>query len=343
MQASAALIREKYLAKPVGKSNVAVAELYLDGNVAFCAGATSKRGIFITLTWSSSIDKKSSLLYNVPNSLKGTLSRVWQQHYEELYEPEAEGTTSLQDALDDILSSFQSNNPTLSHLRYVWMALILASVVEPTVKYYQPHNFIPEETINRVAIWLIETLAELFDYKMQFAKAAREEEINTVMDTFRLFTESKEIASFQVLSEDLDVYSSAIKALDSTQSLDALLDILDDCLEGYAIFPGSYGRRELFDWWLLDVVPASWYLVAPSSIYSINKLAHEKYITSRLIDKLEKISEAMWSVILAVYEHKNKTTMPAFRNTFDSFLNKSKADIKIRDNQFILDRIELIL
>lgn len=45
MQASAALIREKYLGKPVGKSNVAVAELHLDGNnVAFCAGATSRGG-----------------------------------------------------------------------------------------------------------------------------------------------------------------------------------------------------------------------------------------------------------------------------------------------------------
>ncbi len=44
MQASAALIREQYLGKPIGKSNVAIAELYLTGNVAFCAGATSKGG-----------------------------------------------------------------------------------------------------------------------------------------------------------------------------------------------------------------------------------------------------------------------------------------------------------
>ena len=45
LQASAALIREKYLhGKPVGKSNVAVAEVYLAENVAFCAGATSRGG-----------------------------------------------------------------------------------------------------------------------------------------------------------------------------------------------------------------------------------------------------------------------------------------------------------
>ncbi len=44
MQAKAALIREQYLGKAIGKSNVAIAELYLTGNVAFCAGATSKGG-----------------------------------------------------------------------------------------------------------------------------------------------------------------------------------------------------------------------------------------------------------------------------------------------------------
>jgi len=46
LQASAALIRDRYLrrtidpTKPIG--NVAIAELYLTGNIAFCVGATSK-------------------------------------------------------------------------------------------------------------------------------------------------------------------------------------------------------------------------------------------------------------------------------------------------------------
>lgn len=38
------MIREQYLKKPIGQSNVAIAELYLVGNIAFCAGATSKGG-----------------------------------------------------------------------------------------------------------------------------------------------------------------------------------------------------------------------------------------------------------------------------------------------------------
>ncbi|OKH45082.1 hypothetical protein NIES2101_27340 [Calothrix sp. HK-06] len=44
LRTGAALIWERYLGKPVGKSNVAIAELYLEGDVSFCAGATSKGG-----------------------------------------------------------------------------------------------------------------------------------------------------------------------------------------------------------------------------------------------------------------------------------------------------------
>jgi hypothetical protein len=55
----------------------------------------------------------------MPDSLKGAISKAWQQHYEELYEPEAESAASLQDALDEILELFQGSNQTLSHLRYV--------------------------------------------------------------------------------------------------------------------------------------------------------------------------------------------------------------------------------
>lgn len=250
----------------------------------------------MTLEWNNSKDKNLFLLYNLPDSLKGALSKAWHQQYEELYESDAEGIASLQDALDEILELFQGNNRTLSHLRYVWMALILACVVEPTVKYYQPNSLIPEETINQIAVWLVKTLKEMVNSKMPFAQVARDKEATAILDVVRLFTDNQKIVSFQVLFEALDVYSSAIKTLDYNQSLEALLDILDDCLEGYAIFPGSYGRRELFNWWLLEVVPASWYLLPPSSIYSINESAKEKSIVRRQMEKLDKISKAMWSI-----------------------------------------------
>lgn len=44
LQARAADIRRKYLKRPIGTSNVAIADVYLFNDVAFCAGATSKGG-----------------------------------------------------------------------------------------------------------------------------------------------------------------------------------------------------------------------------------------------------------------------------------------------------------
>ncbi|WP_445305788.1 deaminase domain-containing protein [Microcoleus sp. T3_D1] len=44
LKADAVLIRQQYLKKPVGKGNVALAELQVKGGVAFCAAATSRGG-----------------------------------------------------------------------------------------------------------------------------------------------------------------------------------------------------------------------------------------------------------------------------------------------------------
>jgi hypothetical protein len=44
LRAGAALIREQYLGKPIGKANVAIAELHLNQDVVFCAGGTSRAG-----------------------------------------------------------------------------------------------------------------------------------------------------------------------------------------------------------------------------------------------------------------------------------------------------------
>ncbi|MEG4442726.1 hypothetical protein QUB47_27920 [Microcoleus sp. AT9_B5] len=284
----------------------------------------------MTLEYSTLTEKRLSLLRQLPESIQGTLSRVGQQHYEELYEPEAEDAASLQDALDEILEVFQSNNQTLSHIRYVWMALILASVVEPTVQYYRPLNLIPQKTISKIELWILENLEKMLDSKRKFSNALREEEFNALVDGIKSdYTKDKEVENFQIIFEALDVYRSAIKTLDYNQSLESLLDILENCLEGYAIFPGSHGRRELFDWWLLEVVPASWYLMPPSSIYSLDKLETEKNKGFCHINKLEKISSAMWKIILTAFISRLRSSLRTFPNNFEDYLNTIQLDVRL--------------
>jgi len=257
--------------------------------------------------WRNSIYKqltrnRQSLLHHLPASLQKAMITAWNQHYEELYESESDGTVLLEDALGKILNSFQSSNRTLMQLRYVWMALTLAVVVEPTIKYYQPDNPIPEDTINKLTKWLLKTIAELFYPKEQLNQDFENVVTNISVDINHTFSDKK-ISSFQVFSEALDVYISAVNALEPSHSLQALLDILDDCLEGYAIFPGSYGRRELFNWWLLDVVPSCWHLLPPTSVYSLNDLADDD--SHQTLSQLEKTSSLMWSRIEAAIQNQN--------------------------------------
>ena len=285
------------------------------------------------LKWSSSIYKqitvdRQSLLCYMPDSLLRALVMAWEKRYEELYESEADGTVLLEEVLEEILDSFQSSNQTLSHIRQVWMALILACVIEPTVKYYQPHNRVPEETVTLLTDWLLKTIREVLNHQICFSRASESKVNNTSVNICDVYSDKK-ISSFQALSEPLDVYASAIKVLEANYSVEALLDILDDCLEGYAIFPGSYGRRELFNWWLLDIVPSSWYLLPPSSIYSLDKLTDEQNMFC--FEKLEKISSIIWNMILSVNQDVREIeTLLSFRNTFNS-LNES--NIKLKNNQ----------
>lgn len=67
----------------------------------------------------------------------------------------------------------------------------------------------------------------------------------------------------QALGEALGVVESARVVLDRSQAHAALLDILDSVFQGYAILPGSEGRRAIFDWWLKEVVPAAFALRVP--------------------------------------------------------------------------------
>ncbi|MBD2323143.1 hypothetical protein H6G23_15735 [Desertifilum sp. FACHB-866] len=250
----------------------------------------------MTLEWSSSINKpvtfKNQLfLPPLPNSLQQAIETAMSQHYEELYEEESDGSILLEEALIKVLNSFQSDNNLLTQLRYVWMALILVTLVEPTIKYYQPNNSIPEKTINRLMIWLLMNITEFSKSRNQSNRYSQ-----TDVDYFSSidktnFSVDREIPSLQILSEALDVYINATKLLEPDYSLQILLDILDNCLEGYAIIPGSEGRRKLFDWWLEDVVPSVWYLHSPTSVGLLNELTGNDY--NSVFSRLNNISDLM--------------------------------------------------
>lgn len=211
---------------------------------------------------------EKSFANNLPYSLAKTVRRISTKHYGELYEPNANDQDILEDDLKTILVAFEENSE-LFHLHYVWMTLILAIATQPTIKYYQPKNKISELVISHLKAFMRNSTSSAnntlkrFDGEFDYIKY--------------IDPNSQQIISLQVLSEASDVYKNAINVLEPEQSLLALLNILDDCLEGYAIFPGTDGRRQLFDWWLQDVVRASWSFSLPSDEYLLSLLTKDNH------------------------------------------------------------------
>jgi hypothetical protein len=87
--------------------------------------------------------------FEIPESLRQLLDKAWQNHYQELYE-EADGTITLEETLLEILDALRDRDDSLCHSRYIFMALILALAVEPTVKAYLPDDRKVEQVFNLV-------------------------------------------------------------------------------------------------------------------------------------------------------------------------------------------------
>ena len=192
-------------------------------------------------------------LSNIPQELRELLDFAYREKYAELYE-ENHGNILLEDICLKILNQLEDNDELLTYQRYFFMGLIMLNAVLPTIKIYLPNDDRTEKIYQFVNYLLTnQSLTSSTKFIENFPK--------------NLFPEIS--FGIQELDEAVDVFENSLR---SFESQNVLLEILDDCFQGYAIFPGSENRRDLFNWWLLDVVPAVWKLQAPQMFYTIHGL-----------------------------------------------------------------------
>jgi hypothetical protein len=185
------------------------------------------------------------------------VSKIYQKKYAELYE-ENHGNILLENTCLKILNQLKDNDELLTYRRYFFMGLIMSNAVIPTIKIYLPND---DRT---------EKIYQFVNYLLTNQNLTSSTKFIEIIENFpkNLFPEIS--FGIQALDEAVDVFENLLRSIESSQSQNALLEILDDCFQGYAIFPGSENRRDLFNWWLLDVVPAVWKLEVPQKIYTIN-------------------------------------------------------------------------
>ena len=266
----------------------------------------------MTIVSNKYANRNLDLLSKLPDDLKIKLDEVSHRSYSELYESVINEEVSLKDSLEEILELLENVNPAVTHFQRIWMGIILAFTVKPTVKYYQPNNLIPDQTID-------EMLNCLFNMKKGYKV-----EIQAVQK-LALYEVGRDIDSSQTFHEALDVYADALKLLNPDRSLMALLDILETCLEGYAIFPGSDGRRDLLNWWLFDVVPATWHLCSPISIYLVDSLQKEAAIEPQPIKVLNHFFDSKRHSTIEINEShlSNSHEIPNAHRLLDSDLSEN--------------------
>jgi hypothetical protein len=183
--------------------------------------------------------------FDGPDELKNLLAMLWGRAFFEI-DDHADRTYRLHDAFVAIVEMLWGNGRALGHRRLLWMGYALALAASHTVRRHRPDELRHQRVLDATE------------------SVIRGEAIE--LDPDELFP----LVSLgdMTIDEAIDTYRNLAFALEPEQACERLLEMLEECLEDSAVHPGSQGRRDLFNWWLVQVVPAAWCERLPDRIYT---------------------------------------------------------------------------
>ena len=180
-----------------------------------------------------------------PKALQATLHEVWQTKYEDLYEDDA--TDEIYEAFRSVLAAFGLPDSGISHKRYVYMGLAMALAARPTLAQTYPEDKRPDFVLQKVSAWLSSGQWE----SQEWAEL--------------LFADYWTGAHTEA-NEAYDIFRQLLKMINIKDAYRALFNILDAAINDEAISPHYWAKRAIFNWWLIDVVPAAYTLRFPATI-----------------------------------------------------------------------------
>ena len=180
-----------------------------------------------------------------PEALQVTLREVWETKYEELYEDDA--TDEIYEAFRSVLAIISEPDSAVSHKRYVYMGLAMALAARPTLTDRFPQDKRPDFVLQRVFAWLESGQWE----GPEWAEL--------------LFADYWTGAHTEA-NEAYDIFRQLLKIININDAYRALFNILDAAINDEAISPHYWAKRAIFNWWLIDVVPAAYSLRLPATI-----------------------------------------------------------------------------
>jgi hypothetical protein len=179
------------------------------------------------------------------------LKQVWEGSYDSLYE---EGDDSIEDAIIDILSELNKGDDVTVKNRLIYLAWTLCIACKDTIRSYLPEDRRHERVLSYFLEW------EKNNYYLE-------------VDMAEEFTDIGKRGNSQNLDEALLVFSESFMVLNGAENANELIvDIIDLCLEGYAIAAGSKDRRLILNWLINNVFPSAFCCRKSNLIYSINTI-----------------------------------------------------------------------
>ena len=211
----------------------------------------------------------------IPKPIQPLVTQVFENHYEELYEEDADGSVSLEETLIELIEALEAKDDrSLTSKRFVCLGFFLALSVTLTIEAYLPENKIASKVFPLV-----------LNYQSNPQNIPEPQQIDLLFPHVSW--------GYQAVDEAMNVLHNLLLMLTPFPVKGCLLDMLDDCFEGYAIVSGSHYRRELFDWFLLDLYPCAYQQIHPTHLYTIKEMSPvspdilSQYFSSN-VDRMEE-------------------------------------------------------
>lgn len=183
--------------------------------------------------------------FDGPESLQVALREVWETKYDDLYEDDA--TAETDEAFGSVLLAFGQPDTIVSHKRYVYMGLAIALAARPTLTYRFPKDKRPDLVLEKVSAWL-------------------EREEWSGSEWAELLFADYWTGAHTEANEAYDIFRQLLKMIHINDAYYALINILDAAINDEAISPHYWAKRAIFNWWLIEVVPAAYHLRLPATI-----------------------------------------------------------------------------
>jgi hypothetical protein len=227
--------------------------------------------------------------YPIPEELKGILEHYCQYAYKELYEKAEDYPIPLDECLKKVLSVLDArDNPKLTHFRHFSLTVVLVLAVQHTIRAYLSRIGKKDNLTKAILDYLV--VKALCDEASIIEGLSLQDYLR---DKQELIDSNLTILQRNLWKED--AFREAIAVLQNSLNLSKhsdsqiiLLDILEECLEGYAILPGSSGKRDLFEWVMLEVVPSVYCCLAPSYLYCL--VGKDDYYYKLMFNQLMQIT-----------------------------------------------------